>query len=246
VNLVLDIGNTRIKAGVFDSSGLVQQFFFPRNAISEIKRLMHEFPQLKFAIISSVLSHSKEVSNLVGHKLNCIEFNYNTRIPIKNLYKTPDTLGNDRLAAAVGAHSKFKGKNILVIDAGTCIKYDFVNLNSEYLGGGISPGLEMRFKALNMFTERLPLVSKDEEFDGLIGASTRESLLSGVQNGLVQELKGVIKLYKMQFQDLKVVITGGDWQFFENGLKNSIFAAPFLVLEGLNEILNFNVGKKDK
>lgn len=246
MNLVLDIGNTRIKAGIFVKSHLLHHFYYSKNAVNEIKRLIQQFPELRFAIISTVLSHSKDIVNVVGHKLNCIEFNYNTRIPIANLYKTPDTLGNDRLAAAIGAWARFKDKNILVIDAGTCLKYDFVNAQGEYLGGAISPGLEMRFKALNAFTDRLPLVAKDEEFDALTGGSTRESILSGVQNGAIAELKGVIEQYAQQYPGLQCVITGGDWQFFENALKNSIFAAPFLVMEGLNEILNFNVEKKDK
>jgi type III pantothenate kinase len=102
----------------------------------------------------------------------------------------------------------------------------------------------MRFKALNTFTDKLPLLSKDEEFDQLTGKNTRESILSGVQNGSILELKGVIKEYEQQYPELKTVLCGGDWQFFENALKNSIFAAPFLVMEGLNEILNFNVAEK--
>ncbi len=246
MNLVLDIGNTRMKAGIFDKSGLVQNYNFPKNASAEIKRLIQQFPDLRFAIVSSVVAHSKDVVNLIGHKVNVTEFNFNTNIPIQNAYKSPDTLGNDRLAAAIGAWSKFPGKNILVIDAGTCIKYEFVSDKGEYIGGAISPGLEMRFKALNTFTDRLPLIAKDEEYDQLTGRTTRESILSGVQNGAITELKGVISQYQSQYPQLQCVLTGGDWQFFENALKNSIFAAPFLVLEGLNEILNFNVGKKGR
>ena len=220
--------------------------FYSKNSSSDIKRLIQEYPDLKFAIVSSVLNHSKELTNMVSHKLNCIEFNQSTKIPIKNLYKSPDSLGNDRLAGAVGGYSKFIGKNTLIIDCGTCIKYDFVNENAEYLGGAISPGLEMRFKALNNFTDRLPLLSIENDFESFVGKTTQESILSGVQNGVLQELKGVIKQYKLQFPGIKVILTGGDWQFFENALKNSIFAAPFLILEGLNEILNFNVENKKK
>jgi type III pantothenate kinase len=246
MNLVLDIGNTRIKAGIFNNSVLIHHFFYSKNSSSDIKRLIQEYPDLKFAIVSSVLNHSKELTNMVSHKLNCIEFNQSTKIPIKNLYKSPDSLGNDRLAGAVGGYSKFIGKNTLIIDCGTCIKYDFVNENAEYLGGAISPGLEMRFKALNNFTDRLPLLSIENDFESFVGKTTQESILSGVQNGVLQELKGVIKQYKLQFPGIKVILTGGDWQFFENALKNSIFAAPFLILEGLNEILNFNVENKKK
>lgn len=243
MNLAVDIGNTKVKAGIFNGNQLVHQASFQRPALNEIKRLLQDFPTLKFCIVSSVITHSKEIINLLSHKLNCIELNFNTALPIKNLYSTPDTLGNDRLASAVGAYKRFPGKNSLVIDVGTCLKFDFITAQGEYLGGAISPGLNMRFKALNAFTDRLPLLQRDDEFESTIGRSTRESILSGVQGGMLGEIKYAIEEYTSQYSPVQFVLTGGDWQFFENALKNSIFAAPSLLLEGLNEILLFNTQK---
>ena len=243
MNLVVDIGNSRIKIGVFKDKHLIHQSVFPSSNFSEIKKILISFPELKFAIVSSVLSHSKELLNLLSHKLNCLELNFNTRLPIKNVYNTPETLGNDRLAAAVGAFARFPKNNCLIIDAGTCMKYDFIDSEGNFHGGAISPGMEMRFKALNAFTDRLPLISCNEEFNKLTGSTTTESILSGVQNGITEEVVGMIRRYQEQYLKINCVLTGGDWQFFENALKNSIFAAPFLLLEGLNEILLFNVNQ---
>ena len=161
----------------------------------------------------------------------------NTPLPIKNLYETPATLGKDRLAAAVGARAIFPGKNVLSIDAGTCITYDFLTKDGEYLGGSISPGIRMRFRAMHAFTGRLPLV-EPEDFTGLIGKTTAESLLSGVINGVCEEIKGLIARYNEQYEDLTAVITGGDHEYLHNKLKINIFAVPDLVLPGLNEILD--------
>jgi type III pantothenate kinase len=244
VNLVLDIGNSRVKAGVFNGRELIHVSAFATSQTNELKKILQSFPNIRFAIVSSVLIHAKELINILTNKINCVEFNFNTKIPIKNNYLSPETLGNDRLAAAVGAAFRFPTKNCLIIDAGTCIKYDFLNAEGEFIGGAISPGLEMRFKALNNFTDRLPLLVPNPDFDELTGKTTAESILCGVQLGVLQEMKGMISLYKEKYSDLQCVITGGDWQFFENDLKNSIFAAPFLLLEGLNEILHCNVYQK--
>ena len=164
---------------------------------------------------------------------------FQTPTPFKNLYQTPSTLGKDRIAAVAGAFSLYPNRNVLVIDAGTCITYDFLTDKGEYLGGGISPGIRMRFKAMHTFTGKLPLIEPDE-YDGLIGRSTRESMLSGVYNGVISELNGLISLYQEQFGDIMVIITGGDHEFLHNKLKISIFAAPDLVLLGLNEIFDYN------
>ena len=160
------------------------------------------------------------------------------------MYKSTSTLGSDRLAAAVGGNFMFPNKNVLIIDAGTCIKYNFVSKNNEYLGGGISPGLRMRFKSLPAFTSRLPLIEMEEDFDNLIGTDTRESILSGVELGAIAEVDGIIERYKSIYEDLTVVFTGGDFNFFVKRLKNSIFADQFLILRGLNVILDYNFNAK--
>ncbi len=164
-----------------------------------------------------------------------------TKVPLINRYKTPETLGKDRLALAVGAVTKFPGENILAIDAGTTITYEFITNNNEYLGGAISPGIKMRFKALNNFTGKLPLITEIET-DHLIGHDTKTSIQSGVLNGVIKEIDGIIDEYKNRFGALKVLVTGGDYIYFVKKLKNSIFATPNLVLEGLNKILIFNEG----
>jgi type III pantothenate kinase len=161
-------------------------------------------------------------------------------LPIKILYATPQTLGVDRIAGSCGALQLFPGKNTLVIDAGTCITYDFTDSSKQYYGGSISPGLKMRFQAVHTFTARLPLVSPAENPE-LIGNSTETSIQSGIVNGTVAEIDGIIDRYRQKYPDLQVILCGGDGPFFENKLKASIFASPDLVLIGLNSVLIHNV-----
>jgi type III pantothenate kinase len=161
-------------------------------------------------------------------------------LPITNHYATPATLGVDRLAGACGARQMFPGSNCLVIDAGTCITYDFLDAGGSYLGGGISPGLHMRFQAVHTFTKKLPLVQAVDNIN-LIGNSTEQCIQSGVIHGVLEEVQGIIRQYREKFEDLKVILCGGDTHFFENQLKASIFAVPELVLSGLNSILIYNV-----
>ncbi len=195
------------------------------------------------AIVASVVNNYKKLVNQLTEKSNLLEFTSATPVPLKNVYKSMHTLGSDRLAAAVSASQQFPNEDTLAIDAGTCIKYDFTNSQGEYLGGGISPGIDMRFKALNNFTDRLPLVSRNEDFDQLIGTNSHESILSGVQTSVVAEVEGIIAMYKEKYHNVKVILTGGDTAFFENRLKKPIFAAPFLILKGLNAILEYNNAK---
>jgi type III pantothenate kinase len=241
MNLILDLGNTRTKAALFEGDDEVQHYFFDKNPSSQLKKLLHEYPMIRYSIVSSVQNHSKEATNLLHNKTFMVELSENTKLPIKISYKTPETLGKDRLAAAIGAWSLFKEDTVLSIDAGTCIKFDLVKKGGEYVGGSISPGLEMRFRALNQFTDRLPLLSYDENFEGLTGMNTNESILSGVLNGAVFEVESFINKYCEQYPGIKIVMTGGDAYFFENALKKSIFVSPNLVLSGLNEILKLNV-----
>jgi type III pantothenate kinase len=183
-------------------------------------------------------SKLKKIKNLVQiHIISSL-----TEVPFKNLYKTPETLGVDRIALVAGAVSQFSGHNVLVIDAGTCITFDFVNSEGEYIGGAISPGLKMRFNSLNHFTANLPLLEKDDLID-FIGKNTKESMNSGVINGVIQEIDGVINQYKKKFLDLTVVLTGGDTNFLSKQLKSSIFANQNLLLHGLNKILILNIDK---
>ena len=246
MNLVIDIGNTLAKTAVFTGKELLSFSSFEDLSVDVLKELLTKNPSVKNVILSSVIEHNKNISEFLRSNCHFIELSHQTKLPIENMYESPETLGKDRLASAVGANFIFKDQNVLSIDAGTCIKYDFVNSKNQYLGGGISPGIEMRFKALNKFTDKLPFLNY-KYFDKLIGQNTEESILSGVMNGVAEEVKGIIARYEQQYPDLKVVFTGGYLKFFEkifnigsNG-KSNIFADSFLVLKGLNHILNFNV-----
>ncbi|MBT6766833.1 MAG: type III pantothenate kinase, partial [Prolixibacteraceae bacterium] len=154
-------------------------------------------------------------------------------------YDSKETLGKDRIAAAVGAFDLYPDSNVLIIDAGTAITYDIINEKNQYLGGNISPGLEMRFKALHHFTGKLPLV-KQNKFDKLYGNTTENAILAGVQNGLVFEVDKAIDTFKEFYNNLKVIITGGNAEFFDKKLKNSFFVHFNLIAMGLNRILEYN------
>lgn len=242
MNLVLDLGNTARKLALFKDYELIKLHSFSRISEATISRFCKGYP-VRSAILSSVVNLPESFLKFLNGDFSVLVLDENTALPIKNLYETPDTLGKDRLANAVAAVNLFPGDPVLCIDAGTCIKYDFITGKAEYLGGAISPGLQMRLKAMHTFTARLPLIEVSEPA-GLIGKNTKQSLLSGAINGTVAEINGIIQGYREQYKGLKVVLTGGDLVFFENILKSRIFAVPHLVLEGLNLILNYNVVKK--
>ena len=248
MNLVIDIGNTLAKTAVFTDSELSSFSSFETLTVDVLKELLAKHPGVKNVILSSVVEYDKSIAEFLRSKYHFVELSHQTKLPIENLYESPETLGKDRLASAVGANLLFGKQNVLAIDAGTCIKYDLVNAKNQYLGGGISPGIEMRFKALNKFTDKLPLVNY-KYFDQLVGQNTEQSILSGVMNGVVEEVKGIMARYREQYPDLKVVFTGGYLKFFERIFNishtenSSIFADSFLVLKGLNHILNFNEKK---
>lgn len=206
--------------------------------------LKDEHPQLTQAILSSVKSVDNEILQfLYGNFDLFIELDHRTDLPIGNLYETPETLGKDRLAAAVGANELFPDQNLLIIDAGTAITYDLVSENNEFIGGNISPGLQMRFKALNQFTGKLPLVSYSDEFQD-IGRNTTEAIRAGVQNGILYEIAQTIELFNKNYQNLQIVMTGGDSIFFDKKLNYTIFVHFNITLIGLNRILEHNAKKK--
>ncbi len=242
MNLAIDVGNTRVKIAVFEKDKLVELFVFQKTKIlSEIKEILKKH-EISTGIMSNVASISDSKLKKLKDLVHIQVISSFTEVPFKNLYKTPKTLGVDRIALVAGAVSQFSGHNILVIDAGTCITFDFVNSEGEYLGGAISPGLKMRFNSLNYFTANLPLLEIDELTD-FIGKNTKESINSGVINGAIQEIDGVINQYKKKFLDLTVVLTGGDTNFLAKQLKSSIFANQNLLLQGLNRILIHNIDK---
>jgi len=239
MNLIIDIGNTRGKLAVFEKDSLVELVVFKKEKIIlEIEKIISKFRILK-TIVSSVANISDIDKEKIEKLLKPIFLNSETNVPFINLYKTPKTLGVDRIALASAAVIQYPKKNILVIDAGTCITYDFINDKKKYLGGAISPGIAMRYKALHKFTSKLPLL-ESKEISSFVGNNTKSSIHSGVVNGVCKELQGVIKQYKEEYQDLTVVLTGGDTNFLAKQLKSGIFAHPNFVLEGLQSILIHN------
>lgn len=242
MNLAIDIGNTRVKAALFNKNELVELKYYSNvDAIIDDVNFLNK---CKAVVIGSVVGGLDAFYGKLKQLKETILFTSETPIPLQNLYKTTATLGSDRIAASIGAYSLYPNANVLVIDMGTCIKYNFTNRQNQYLGGAISPGLQMRFKALNAFTSKLPLVQPSSLQVDLIGDNTQNSLLSGVINGVVAEMDGIINQYKEQYPNLVCVITGGDCEHFAKQLKNSIFVHQNIVLKGLNDILNFNINSK--
>ena len=237
LNLVIDIGNTSFKIGVFNLNELIYTDKINFNFFEKINNLVKDFPISK-TILSNVRSENDDIFKIIK-KFKPLILDAKTPMPIKLNYNTPETLGSDRIASVVAAASLYKGKNIAIFDVGTCITIDVVNNKNEYLGGRISPGLKMRFMSLNNYTEALPLcnIVNDDKF---LGKSTISSIISGVQKGVISEVKDFICEFRKENKDNLVIFTGGDCFFFEKKLKSSIFANPNLVLIGLNEILKFN------
>ena len=237
MNLCIDIGNTLLKVALFVTDNqMIQKFTFETE-----KELIDWVDSLEFqnAVISSVKGQENEILAHVHCYKKKLIFNNGINFPIKNLYQTPETLGKDRLAAAIGALALFPKQSCLVIDAGTCITYDFITTNGEYVGGAISPGMKMRFKALSQFTAKLPLIEPEENVK-LIGVNTKTSIQSGVINGIKFEIEKTIEEYQQNYPDLQVILCGGDAHFFESIIKGVIFAFPDLVLFGLNHTLHHN------
>ena len=244
INLVIDIGNSRTKIALFNQHDLMFNVPIDCLTVDHLKILKDEHPQLNKAILSSVKSVDPEIIRfLSGNFQFFIELDDQTELPIENLYETPETLGKDRLAAAVGANELFPDQNLLIIDAGTAITYDLVSEKNQFIGGNISPGLEMRFKALNHFTGKLPLISYSDEFQP-IGRNTTDAIRAGVQNGILYEMAQTIDLFNRNYQNLHIIMTGGDSNFFDKKLNYSIFVHFNLTLIGLNRILEHNAKKK--
>ncbi|MBL7849862.1 MAG: type III pantothenate kinase, partial [Cyclobacteriaceae bacterium] len=233
MNLVIDAGNTRTKIGIFEEALLKTYRVFEDHAAAAdyVKSL-----DADHAMISSVTDQGKTLIASLKVKGKLLVLTPQLSLPIENRYGTPGTLGADRLAAACGAWQLFPRQSSLVIDCGTCINYEFVHAHGYYAGGAISPGLSMRLRSMHEMTSRLPLASPATEVP-LTGTNTVECLQSGVMNGVLEEIKGVMERYRKTDPGIRVILTGGDAHFFEKPLKPFIFVAPELVLTGLNSIL---------
>lgn len=237
-NLIIDFGNTYKKVA-FEKNGSI--FFLQQYvnfSINEVHELEKEY-NFQHVIMSSVLPADTKLEAYLHSKYFFVKMSYKTFLPINNQYETPKTLGSDRLASAVAAHQLYPKSDCLVIQMGSCITYDFVTQEGEYKGGSISPGLKMRYKALHVFTKRLPLL-KPQTLDKIMGKTTQESIYIGVNNGIIQECNGVIDQYNNKYNNLKILVTGGDSSMFENKFQYPIVLKPDLVLLGLSIILAHN------
>jgi type III pantothenate kinase len=239
MNLIIDYGNSSAKVGIFQHQALISKMVF--NDSDDLRHFVQNFSG-QSVIISSVSFDASEIATWAKHFKTRLVLDEKLPLPIRNNYATPQTLGVDRIASVCGAVAEFPGRNCLVIDMGSCITYDFVDGEGVYHGGGISPGMMMRFQALKTLTARLPLVEPTDSPD-LIGNSTKSSIQSGVILGIVEEMNGIIRRYEEKFDKLQPILCGGDTPLFENKLKASIFASPELVLSGLNSILIYNVNR---
>jgi type III pantothenate kinase len=242
-NLVIDIGNTQSKISVFKERELLHYQILKEPGTAALHNLISDY-SITRSIVSNVSKPRPELTNLLLEKTSYIEFSTGKNTGIKNQYQTTTTLGLDRWANVIAAHQLYPGQNCFIIDAGTCITYDLLNSDSEYFGGSISLGIQMRFAALNHYTGRLPLVNWDPEAEIPAGTNTNTAIQSGVLQGTVNEISGFIAQENSKNKELQVVITGGDAGFLWKQLKNSIFAPqiihdPYLVLKGLNEVIAF-------
>jgi len=243
MNLVTDIGNTLIKTAVFEQGKLVEWVTAQPQANEALALATRYREKISRAIISAVAPIPDALAQwLSTHSITPLVLDSSTALPFENTYQTPETLGKDRIAAIAGAQARFPDTNLLVIDAGTAITYDVLSADKRYLGGNISPGIAMRYKALHSFTSRLPLLKNVNE-TGRIGNTTQTAIENGVQNGAVYEMRALIDEWSAEFNNLCVLLTGGDAHFFENNLKKTIFVVSNLTLEGLNIILEYNAKK---
>ena len=238
--LTIDVGNTRIKAAVFEQNKCLEVFVFGKEELQiQANYILHKFPKIKKIVVASVGNVEKELFLSLKDKVEIHFITHESKLPFTNLYSTPTTLGIDRMVLAAGAVIQFPNQNRLVIDAGTCITYDFIDENDNYLGGAISPGIRLRYESLHQQTAKLPLLTKKHP-ENFIGNSTEESIHSGVINGVTLEIDGFIDLYKAEYAKFIIILTGGDAEFLAIQLKNTIFANSNFLLESLNQTFQYN------
>jgi type III pantothenate kinase len=234
MNIVIDIGNSRIKLGYFRDNQLLETAIL--TSIEDLLHLLNAKESMRI-IVSSVTEIPDALLDLKNHYSFLVLTN-DTPLPFKVDYETPDTLGLDRVAAAAGALTHYKGP-LLIIDAGTCITCDYVNEHNIFCGGHISPGVQMRLDAMHTFTANLPLLKPGSPLDGP-GKSTKDAMIGGAVLGARHEIEGFINYYKRKQPELKVILCGGDSKYFDKIMEFNTFALPNLVLEGLNSILTFD------
>ena len=239
--LVIDVGNTRIKAAVFEGAILSEIFVFTKIELQKnIENILKKFEKVSDLVVSSVGDVEKPSFLVFENVLNVHFISNNDPFPFQNKYATPKTLGIDRMVLAAGATFQFPNQNRLVIDAGTCVTYDFIDQDNNYLGGAITPGLRLRYESLHNYTAKLPLLTLENP-KNLIGNSTSDSIHSGVVNGLVYEIDGFIDEYRVRYLNFIIILTGGDTDFLAKRLKNTIFANSNFLLESLNQTFQYKI-----
>jgi type III pantothenate kinase len=238
--LAVDIGNTKIKLAVFENDVKIFSTSVPREkAVETAEEIFLQHPKISDSVLSVVGKDDEKLFLWLKHHTRVVEIDRETTMPFINKYATPHTLGVDRMVLAAGATLAYPGQNRLVIDAGTCITYDFVSAQDEYLGGAISPGLQLRYNAMHTFTAKLPLLYPEMP-ENYTGNSTETSLHAGAVFGLLYEIEGFISAYVQQYQQLTVILTGGDADFLAKRLKNTIFANSNFLLESLNRLYKYS------
>lgn len=238
MNLVLDIGNSLIKAGIFKNNALVESFTINNKSIKNLKQIL-ETKNIQYSIASNVSKNNLDLINLLTNNTSFFKFNDDLELPFKNTYKSKKTLGEDRIGLISNAAISFPNENVLVIDLGTCITYDFLDKKNKYLGGNISPGIDMRYRSLNNQTYNLPLL-KYSKTESLIGDNTKNSIHTGVFNGILGEINSFISMYEESFGKIRIILTGGNSKLLLNKIKNPIFTDSNFLLSGLNYLIELN------
>jgi len=239
--LAIDVGNTRIKGAVFEHNTLLEQFVFGRETFEiNLNNILKLYPKCDHLVVASVGKIGKEAFLSFADRIKIHYISQSSVFPFQNLYETPSTLGIDRMVLASGAVLQFPDQNRLVIDAGTCVTYDFIDAADNYLGGAISPGIRLRYESLHNYTARLPLLQRTQP-ENFIGNSTAQSIHSGIIEGVVHEIDGFIGQYRERYSNFIIILTGGDSEFLAKRLKNTIFANSNFLLESLNQTFQYKI-----
>ena len=238
ITLCFDFGNTLLKFGVFKNDQLIKVDVLENDQPETITRTLDSY-QPGHTILSSVIHHNPEIEKIMAQKSTFVKLDATVKLPFTTPVGKPETIGADRLALAAYASFFYKNQNNLVIALGSCITYNFINKYNSFIGGSISPGMQMRFKSMHDYTAKLPIVKVDWNFP-LIGYDTKTNILSGVLQGMAAEIDGIIDEYQNKFEKFNVLLTGGDTANFVRHLKNKIFADPYLILKGLYAISKYN------
>jgi type III pantothenate kinase len=236
--LCFDFGNTRLKCAVFEDRNFKEERILFTAEETSIQELIDEYKPAK-SILSSVINHPLHIESLLAKHTRFHKLDHNSKLPLTTPVGKPETIGADRLAICAAAVDLFPGSHNLAIGLGTCITYNYINNRHEFLGGSISPGMNMRFRAMHEQTALLPLIAPDHNFP-LVGFDTRTNILSGVILGMCKEIDGIIEAYALKYSKFNVLLTGGDMGFFVPHLKNKIFADPNLIYKGLYAISEYN------